>query len=306
MIEEYQNHSIGAIPAGAIIEITSRRGITQTLQVLPLEANQPLGRIECYSRTHHVSVFIGYGEACFRGPFRLLSLDEVVWATQLSDVNKQLYKNQLAAFTRGDGSHRGLSDWYLRGELALVVALMQPQESTWTTGWYGSKHEIASACIANQGDGSLRIEASVSDDFDTPGCGQDSIPFTRDLSVIRKAIDRSHDAADKDRKGNEPYLGFKILTDVESYGLTIGGVGQGDPVTRPGWVETYILQKPVDWPTEEPPGDCYHQWGFQGEYEIPEETKTKLEDWIRDRDTTSGDGAKSFTVDGFTVEPFSE
>lgn len=51
----------------------------------------------------------------------------------------------LDAFKRGDGAHRGLSDWYDEKEAALRAAL--EAHLPFDTGWYGSKHEIASARI---------------------------------------------------------------------------------------------------------------------------------------------------------------
>ena len=49
----------------------------------------------------------------------------------------------------GDGSHHGLTNWYPKVEAAIVEALAAGQP--FTTGWYGSKKEIASARITYTG-----------------------------------------------------------------------------------------------------------------------------------------------------------
>lgn len=92
------------------------------------------------------------------------------------------------SYRRGvDGSHWGLADWYPELEEAIQKAVNRGPGYEWTTGWYGSKKEIASAnitCAKRE----LHIEVSISDDFDTPGYGDKLIPHTRDLDVIREAI----------------------------------------------------------------------------------------------------------------------
>lgn len=195
-----------------------------------------------------------------------------------------------------DGAHCGLGDWYPEIERGIVDALEKPDE--WTTGWYSSKKEIASACITWTDDG-IRVEVSVSDDFDTPGSGEKTIAHTSDLERIRKAIYGAWDAAEEDQKANRPYVGYSVFTEVESYGRYSGGKGQGAPVKRQGWVETYIRPRvdAVDYGYYGcPPGDHYHQWGFQDEYVIPDDVKEQLEDWADTNDSGS------HTVGEFTIK----
>ncbi len=84
-----------------------------------------------------------------------------------------------------DGSHWGLHDWYPEIEAGIKKALKR--KTPWTTGWYSSKKEIASARLEFDGH-TITAEVSVSDDFDTPGRG---LSATSDLTLeaVRKAIE---------------------------------------------------------------------------------------------------------------------
>jgi hypothetical protein len=178
-----------------------------------------------------------------------------------------------------DGSHWGLGDWYKDLESAISQATKRGKKYAWTTGWYGSKKEIASANITHIG-GEIEVEVSVSDDLDTEGIGSVSIKHTRDLDEIRDAIDKAWEMATENQKDNAVYVGYSVLK---------GGA----------WVETYIrsIGDPVFGCTyDTPPGDCYHQWGWQGEGDIPEETKKKIEEWI----VYNYDG--SCKIDGYTIK----
>ena len=73
----------------------------------------------------------------------------------------------LNAFQNGNGAHCGLSDWYKEGEAQLTAALAE--RVPFTTGWYSSKKEIASARIWSEDGVKIKVEVSVSDDFDTQG-----------------------------------------------------------------------------------------------------------------------------------------
>ena len=145
----------------------------------------------------------------------------------------------LEAFQRGDGAHRGLSDWYPENEAALKAALDAHQ--TFDTGWYQSKHEIASARIWSDDGDSINIEVSVSDDFDTNGTSRRRIKEWS-IDEVASAVDEAWDSADEDRKDNEPYIGFSIH---DSTGA---------------WVETYIVAVGE---YDTPPGDDYYWWGWQ-------------------------------------------
>ena len=173
----------------------------------------------------------------------------------------------------GDGSHRGLSDWYPEVEKVITEALAAGQ--LFTTGWYGSKHEIASACITYDGT-ELILEASVSNDFDAEGTGSRKIPFTTDLDTIRAAIDEAWQEAEDDQAAHDCVRMWRIIVDNM-------------------WVETY-LQDCGCIDDEVPPGDYYHQWGFQDNYEIPEEIKIEITNRI-----LAGD-EDAFTVGEFTID----
>jgi len=161
-----------------------------------------------------------------------------------------------------DGSHRGLTDWYRDLEENIVKALAEGPEFEWTTGWYSSKHEIATACITCTG-GVIRTEASVSDDFDTPGYGLADIEYTTDLDEIRQAIYRAWDAAIEDKRENEMFIGYSVIHNGS-------------------WVETYI--KDAGYDLDYPPGDNYYDWGWQGEEDIPEDVKEALQKWADEHD----------------------
>jgi len=183
------------------------------------------------------------------------------------------------------GAHCGLGDWYKEIEEGIQAALNQGPDYEWTTGWYSSKKEIASACITHA-EGGICIEVSVSDDLDTPGLGTQIIQHTTDIERIREAIYEAWEEAEVDQKGNRLYVGYSVH----------------DATENGGWVETYI--RPSDalmWDYEQPPGDNYHQWGFQDESEIPEseipdDVKEKLAEWASDNDFGE------FTYGDFTIK----
>lgn len=177
-----------------------------------------------------------------------------------------------------DGSHRGLSDWYSDLEQGIADALAKGPDYEWTTGWYSSKHEIASAKITCK-DGGLLIEASVSDDFDTEGYGCGVLTHTTDLDTLRKKIDEIWDEADEDRRENEMFVGYSVLR---------GG----------SWVETYI--KDAGYDLDHPPGDNYFEWGWQGEDILEEDVREALASWAMDHD----DG--EFTYKEYTIKAWSD
>jgi hypothetical protein len=182
-----------------------------------------------------------------------------------------------------DGSHCGLGDWYEEIEQGIQTALNQGPEHEWTTGWYGSKKEIASARITNA-DGGIKVEASVSDDFDTPGLGERIIQHTTDIDKIREAIYEAWDDAESNQKDNRMYVGYSIHD------------------TTGAWIETYIKAsgEGAYWCGDTPPGDNYHEWGFQCEYEMTDDVKEKLEEWIQENDFGT------FTLGELTVKPWDE
>lgn len=180
-----------------------------------------------------------------------------------------------------DGAHCGLTDWYPELEAAIVEALARGKRApAWTTDWYGSKKEIASARITCAV-GQITVEVSVSDDFDTEGRGEVTIPFTANLDKIRAAVDAAWDNASDEQRENRVYQGYSV--------------GRGKR-----WEFTVIV--PVGLHLDVPPGDNYHRWGWQevedGEDHpaaIPAKTAQSLLDWAR-----AGDGERR-TIGGWTI-----
>ena len=169
-------------------------------------------------------------------------------------------------FSQGNGAHCGLSDWYPEQEAALKAAL--EAKAPFDTGWYSSKKEIASARIRSEDGVKIKVEVSVSDDFDTEGLGYAS---TKDWTVeaVSAAIDSAWGEADTDRKGAQEYEGFRIGRDGK-------------------WEETYLVS--IGWGENlSPPGDYYSWWGWQHDGDedkggipnpaIPPEIVSEFEKW---------------------------
>ena len=175
---------------------------------------------------------------------------------------------KLEAFQQGDGAHCGLSDWYEDGkaQLAAVIAERVPFD----TGWYSSKKEIASARIWSEDGVKIKVEVSVSDDFDTEGLGYESTEKWT-LDGIAEAIDMAWDRAEDARNDAQGYEGFKVLKNG-------------------AWVETYLVN--IGWDDCAPSGDNYHWWGWQHDEaddtvgvphpDIPLETVQAFEKWAND------------------------
>lgn len=144
----------------------------------------------------------------------------------------------LKAFATGDGSKWGLTDWYEEKEKALARAIKAGKP--FDTGWYGSKKEIASGRISSDGK-TITVEASVSDDFDTVGNGGATVTRPFSLKKVIKAMEAAHAMAEKDRKSNEPYVGYSVLKDNK-------------------WLDTYLVNASG---YDTPPGDNYCFWGWQ-------------------------------------------
>lgn len=175
----------------------------------------------------------------------------------------------LDAFQNGDGAHCGLSDWYEDGEAQLTAALAE--HTPFDTGWYSSKKEIASARIWSEDGVKIKVEVSVSDDFDTEGLGYASTDDWR-LAAVQDCITGAWHKADVARDDNQEYEGFRI-----------GREGR--------WEETYLIN--IGWCENlSPSGDYYGWWGWQhdGEDEgqgiphpdIPVTTVQAFEKWAHD------------------------
>lgn len=181
--------------------------------------------------------------------------------------------------THSDGAHCGLSDWYPEIEQGIVEALARGRRAEWTTGWYASKKEIASACISHA-HGQIHVEVSVSDDFDSEGIGDAQIPHTTKLDRLESAIDKAWDEANRNLRDNALYAGFSVLNKKKE------------------WVETVIVPQGDGHMMDEPPGDSYSAWGWQGDSDIPADVKRKFDAWIGDMN----DGV--LTYKGWTLKPW--
>ena len=146
----------------------------------------------------------------------------------------------LDAFQHGDGAHCGLSDWYEDGEAQLTAVLAE--HIPFDTGWYSSKKEIASARIWSEDGIKIKVEVSVSDDFDTEGLGYASTTEWT-IDAVQTGITSAWDKAEIARDDNQEYEGFRV-----------GREGR--------WDETYLVN--IGWGENlSPPGDNYHWWGWQ-------------------------------------------
>lgn len=194
---------------------------------------------------------------------------------------------QLNFSARGDGSHWGLSDWYPENEAALQAAL--DAQEPFDTGWYGSKKEIASARIRSEDGIKIKVDVSVSDDFDTEGRGYESTDEWS-LEGVAHAVSRAWEQADADQDDNQPFDGF-----------TVGRNG--------AWEETYLLS---DDTFDTPPGDNYYWWGWQHneddgvgvpDPEIPLPAVAAFENWAQ-RWMWGQVKEDSMTIGAWTIRPW--
>jgi hypothetical protein len=222
----------------------------------------------------------------------------------LNTMNSRMVKNKVELAVKdcipvtiqGDGSKWGISDFYphLESKLIEVLGLNIP----FTTDWFSSKKEIVSGKISGDGKGNFICEASASDDFDSQGVGEvvitvdpDSLPQVK-LDEIRGGLDSAHDLADEDLKDNRTYFGFSIHDKNGS------------------WVETYIAPRgdALEYGLEEPSGDYYHEWGFQGDSKLPKKTKDAFERWANEytdesevKELTIGKHTRKYTIKAWKV-----
>ena len=181
-----------------------------------------------------------------------------------------------------NGAHWGLTDIYPDKLDALKRALAGDLD--FTTGWYSSKKEIASANITRV-DGIVEIAVSVTDDFDTEGFASIETASST-WEEIAPLIDKAWQAAENNRKENEEYRGFKILRDG-------------------AWVWNYI-QNISDYDYDSPPGDYYLEWGFNyggidpDSDAMTDSEREQIENWINDYPADDA----VLTVGKFTVKPW--
>lgn len=106
-----------------------------------------------------------------------------------------------------DGAHCGLGDWYPEIEKGLQTALRSGED--FTTGWYSSKKEIASARISRCGR-DIKVEVSVNNDNDVEGMSSITLKNRRGLETIRKTIYQVWDYALENQKDNEIELEYMM------------------------------------------------------------------------------------------------
>lgn len=184
-----------------------------------------------------------------------------------------------------NGSHWGLTDWYDEVKKRVVKALKKGADYDWTTGWWSSKKAIASGKLTCSA-GEIFVEVSVSDDFDAEGRGTVRLEFTDDVAKIHMAIDEAWGLAVEGQKDNSCVQMFAVSTKRMCYGTYVGGKPQGRGSKHMAWVETYLHPVGYGIDMDEPPGDCYQRWGWQGGDDVPADVKTRFEEWIKGGDYT--------------------
>lgn len=186
---------------------------------------------------------------------------------------KQAKDNQevfdLSVFTSGDGAHCGLADWYPEKEEALKAALESGLK--FDTGWYASKKEIASARISGDSE-QIRVEVSVSDDFDTEGYAAETIPAQASLDDIANAIYRIWDAAEEAQKDNRDYAGYSLIhysTKIPEWQRSPNVFPRETRKRYPRKVaqclDYYIVPAGDGYGMDSPPGDNYSHWYWQND-----------------------------------------
>jgi hypothetical protein len=209
----------------------------------------------------------------------LTSKFKIVVTTTKAEPKKEM-KNILDGVKSGDGAHCGLTDRYPDIEAALESALATTD--AWTTGWYSSKKAIATCRITRVGE-LITVEVIVSDDLDTEGLASITINEST-IEAIDNAITEAWELAEQDQKANRDYTGYSIIDGIR-------------------WIETYIQQRNDGWMMDEPPGDNYHQWGFQNEGNLTDEEKEAIEDMIESNDWETD---KEVTVGKYTVKVWND
>lgn len=158
---------------------------------------------------------------------------------------------------RGDGTHRGVSDFYDRTREALLEALSQGDDFYWTTGWFSSKHEIASGQVTHMPNGDVIVDVHVWNDFDDRGAGRvDDLNvsgFTPEFALdnIAAALDAAWAEAQQDLREN-------ASADLYAVGRPVIREGATEP-SPPRWEYTYLVDR---FGLETPPGDSYFRWGW--------------------------------------------
>ena len=193
----------------------------------------------------------------------------------------------LDAFKHGDGAHCGLSDWYPENEAALRAALQAHEP--FDTGWYASKKEIATARIRSEDGIKIKVEVSVSDDFDTEGLGYSSTDRW-DLQAVEDEVSMAWTKAEEAQEDNQPFDGFSVGRDGR-------------------WEETLILS---DGTYDTPPGDNYYWWGWQHDEkdevgipnpDIPMPIVAAFENWAHKWMYGNAEG-NEFRIGAWSIRPW--
>jgi len=135
--------------------------------------------------------------------------------------------------------------------------LSEGDDSHWTTGWFSSKHELGSGRVTHQPGGRIAAEVSVTDDFDTQGIGivtdVDVSGFTPEFALenIRGALEQALADAVVDQTENRTVELYTVGRQVRLDGAPAG----------PRWEQTYLVDT-GPFPTDVPPWDSYHRWGW--------------------------------------------
>ena len=186
----------------------------------------------------------------------------------------------IEGFRIGDGTKWGISDFYEAKEASLRLALAGGMD--FTTGWFSSKKEIVSGCVSRS-EGVVLCEVCVSDDFDTEGAGRREFKAGRKgverlMCDITQALDEAFSEAREDQKANSPVHLWSVKNSK--------GVG----------IETYLQPCGSSY-DEVPPGDNYHQWGWQEEGRVPAKVKRAFERYLGTRSCDDPE----FKAHGYTI-----
>lgn len=162
----------------------------------------------------------------------------------------------------GDGAHCGLTDWYPDKEAELEAALASGRP--FSTGWYSSKKEIASARISSEDGKSVVVEVSVSDDFDTDGYGLASCEPT--TGAIHDALYEAWSEAGKNQKANRQYIGYSLILWSTKIHFRNNGDSRKRYAKKQAQCVDYLLLPVFVWDeADAPPGDNYYFWGWQND-----------------------------------------